>query len=250
MHKHTYLLLFIFLTIVSCKKDEVESFNASTIQFSTYSDGKLIGLNDSISLYNGIPYKITAFKYYISNIRLVNHQGKEISFKMNDENLGADLGVFLFELGKNEQITGSLPDNHYIKIKFDLGLDSDLNDINPNQFSSQHPLSRTQDMFWDMLKYRFVVIEGIADTAKIGEYKFPFSYHIGGAIFLRDIELDIDEYITDGEVSTLPIQFNFDRIFNDGTNQIDISKFFSYHSTEDQKSIGIEMMNNISNAFE
>ena len=249
MSRINILFLFILLLNIACKKEKLES-QASTIKISTYSDGKEIDINESISLYSGIPYKITILKYYISNIRLVNHQGEEISFKMDKENLGADLGVFLFDLGKNEKITGSLPENHYTKLKFDLGLNTALNNIDPNPFSALHPLSRDQDMFWDMLKYRFVVMEGLRDTTKMNLYNFPFSYHLGGEEFLRNIVLNIDWNIKSSENSTLPFRFDLDKIFTDGTDNIDILTFFSYHSIDDQKEIKLKMMDNISNSFE
>lgn len=251
MSKINFLFVFILL-LTACKKDDVviPLPNNSTIQFATYSDGAKVTELQGISLYDGISYKITTLKYYVSNIRLVNDLGEEVPFKIDANILGSEQGVFLYVYGKNEKFTGSIPDNHYTKIKFDLGLDSALNNIDPNPFPAQHPLSRDQDMFWDMMKYRFVVMEGDADTAKYDLYNFPFSFHLGGEEFLRKIELNIDWNIKSNQSSILPIRFDLDKVFTDGTDTIDISTFFSYHSTDDHKEIGLKLMDNISKSFE
>lgn len=247
MFRISFVLFLILLFTVTCKKDIVEN-PAVNIEFLTYSNGDKITVNESTVLFDGTPHKISLLKYYISNIRLVNDKGEEVSFKISENILGSEQGVFLYDLGKNKKTSGSIPENHYTKIKFDIGLNDALNNLDPNPFSALHPLSRDQDMFWDMMKYRFVVMEGSADTAQTGVYNFPYSYHLGGKDFLRKIELDIDWNVKSN--STLPIRFNIDKVFTDGTNNIDILTFFSYHSTEDQKEIGLKMMDNISKSFE
>ena len=246
-------LLFVFiLLLTACKKDDIviQPSTTSTIQLATYSNGEKITEHQGISLYDGISYKITILKFYISNIRLVNHQGEEITFKIDANILGSEQGVFLYEYGKNESFSGSIPANHYMKIRFDLGLDSVLNNIDPNQFSAEHPLSRDKDMFWDMMKYRFVVMEGSVDTAKLDLYNFPFSYHLGGKDFLRNIEMNIDWNVKSDQVTSLPIRIDLDKVFTDGANKIDVLTFFSYHSMDEQKGIGMQLMDNISKSFE
>lgn len=251
MSKINFLLAFILLLSACTKNDEkIETSSTSTIQFETFSQGAKVTELQSISLYDGYSYKITALKYYISNIRLVNEQGQEIPFKTDANILGSEQGVFLYEYGKNESFSGSIPANHYLKIRFDLGLDSVLNNLDPNQFSAEHPLSRDKDMFWDMMKYRFVVMEGNVDTAKLDLYNFPFSYHLGGKDFLRNIEMNIDWNVKSDQVTSLPIRIDLDKVFTDGSNKIDILTFFSYHSMDEQKEIGMQLMDNISKSFE
>lgn len=250
MSKINLFFAFILL-LTSCNKNDVETqTSTSNIQLSVYSNNAKVTENQGISLYDGISYKITTLKFYISNIRLVNHQGEEIPFKIDANILGSEQGVFLYEYGKNESFSGSIPANHYMKIRFDLGLDSTINNLDPNQFSAEHPLSRDKDMFWDMMKYRFVVMEGNADTAKVDLYNFPFSYHLGGSDFLRNIEMDIDWNVKSNQTTTLPIRFDLDKVFSDGINKIDILTFFSYHSMDEQKGIGMQLMDNISKSFE
>ncbi|HUH74051.1 MAG TPA: MbnP family protein [Chitinophagales bacterium] len=245
-------LLFIFLLLLTaCKKDDVVNDPiSSTIQIATYSNGEKVNDNQAISLYDGISYKITSLKYYISNVRLVNAQGQETPFVMDEKILGSEQGVFLYELGENEKFEGVIPAAQYVKIRFDLGLDTELNNLDPNQFSAKHPLSRDTDMFWDMMKYRFVIMEADADTSKVDLYNFPFSFHLGGNEFLRHVELDINWNVKSNSTSTLPIRFDLDKVFTDGTEQIDILKFFSYHSAPGQKEIGLKLMDNISKSFE
>lgn len=249
MHKLTFLLLSVSLFIFSCKKDETSVDNDNiSIEISAISDGKAAKINEELNHLSGLKYKISDLKIYISNIRLVNHQGEDIKFQM--ENIpGSEQGVFLYLVGSNESFSGSLPDNHYTRLKFDVGLAPTLNDLNPNQFSKDHPLSRDTDMYWDMMKYRFVFFDGKLDKAENGSFDFPFSYHLGGDDFLRSAELDINLNVSGDKKLQIPVKLNLDKFFTDNTESIDINSFFSYHSGDGQKETGLLMMDFIRNSF-
>lgn len=249
MRKLTFLLLCSVLLTFSCKKDEKGSEGAVDIAISAISKGKTITANEELQHISGYAYKISSLKFYISNIRLVNHEGADIPFQM-DNIPGGEQGVFLYWLGKNEAFSGSLPDNHYTKIKFDLGLAPSLNDLNPNQFAANHPLSRDTDMYWDMLKYRFLFYEGLLDNTDDGTYKHPFTYHLGGSEFLRTVETGINLYVSGNKKVSVPLNIDVDKIFTDGTDSIDILSFFSYHSGNDNKETGLKMMDFAAKAFE
>lgn len=249
MQKITFFLLCSVFLAFSCKKDEKGTDDSIKIEISTISKGNTVKINDELQHVSGHLYKLSSLKFYISNIRLINHKGDDIPFQM-DNIPGSEQGVFLYWMGKNENFSGSLPDDHYTKIKFDLGLAPVLNDLNPNQFAANHPLSRDTDMYWDMLKYRFLFYEGLLDNTDDGTYKLPFSYHLGGSDFLRTVEKDINLNVSGKKKVGIPLNIDMDKIFTGGTNSIDILNFFSYHSGNDNKETGLKMMDFAAKAFE
>jgi hypothetical protein len=97
-------------------------------------------------------------------------------------------------------------------------------------------------MYWDMLKYRFLVLEGFADINTNSNFDFIYTYHLGGDTFLRTITLDINMDIGSAGMSTMPLRFNIDRIFADGEDVIDMNTFFSFHSQTIGMETGLKMM--------
>jgi hypothetical protein len=145
-------------------------------------------------------------------------------------------------LGKETSFKGTLPPGQYTRLSFDLGLRPSLNDLDPNQFSREHPLSRNTDMYWDMLKYRFLTFEGTADPKKNGSNDLYFTYHLGGNDFLRQANLNINMQAEDGKSTSAKVNIDVMKIFSNPAGSIDITSFFSYHSQDLEKEKGLKMM--------
>jgi hypothetical protein len=62
--------------------------------------------------------------------------------------------------------------------------------------------------------------------------------------------MNIDWNVKSDQVTSLPIRIDLDKVFTDGANKIDVLTFFSYHSMDEQKGIGMQLMDNISKSFE
>jgi hypothetical protein len=238
-----YLAAFIAL-LSSCSKDEGAGnelpLNAE-VKIEVTSDGNVIARNEVITHPQGFPYKVDEFKVYLSNIVFTNENGEPVSLQF-EKRPGAEQGVFLYWLGKNESFKGSLPEGRYTKVSFNLGLDPATNNLNPNQFAREHPLSRTTDMYWDMLKYRFLVLEGFADINSDSDFDFIYTYHLGGDAYLRSVSIDMEMTVGSTGISTLPLSFNIDRVFADGEDVIDMNTFFSFHSQTIGMETGLKMM--------
>ncbi|MCO5230540.1 MAG: hypothetical protein M9958_05215 [Chitinophagales bacterium] len=251
--KNWFNIFWVFLLFSACKKDDINIESPSTpleISIDAMANHRLVKTGEIYQHLSLLDYKVSELKFYISNIRFINQEGQEFPFSISKNIPGHEQGVFLYWLGKNEITSGNIDAQEYKQIKFDLGLSPTLNDLNPNQFSSTHPLSRDTDMFWDMLKYRFLIFEGKLDKDNDSSYSLPYSYHLGGDEFLRTVTLNIDLDLRDKNLKKLPIQFNLDKLYTDGTDTIDILNFFSYHSINEQKEIGLKMMDFSANAFE
>ena len=180
------------------------------------------------------------FFLYLSDITVVNSSGVRIPVKE----------VFLYKWGADEFIQVSIPAGIYDSLVFGLGLSESLNNSNPNAFPDNHPLSMAQDMFWPMLKYRFVVMEGAVDTtlSKTGVVNFPLTYHLGADDLYRTISRAFTFTVEEGENRTVNIPVELNSIFDGPGGTIDMRTHFSNHSTDMEKAA--IMINNLATQME
>lgn len=248
MKRVLFLSICALFLLNSCDKD-IKETAAVRVELKTVANGSTIGINQTINHPAGYPYRISDFKIYLSYIRLEDQYGNvnEISI---DNYSGSEKQVFLYALGKNETFKGQVRLGTYKKIVFGLGLDPATNNLNPNQFPAEHPLSRNQDMYWDMTKYRFMVFEGFADTNSVGTFNHVFTYHIGGDQFFKEVTVNKEITVKDvNKTYTLPLELDINKLFNAEGEVIDIRSFFSFHSTGIDEELGQKMMNNASKSF-
>lgn len=142
--------------------------------------------------------------------------------------------VFLYKWGADESLTLEIPAGSYDSLIFGLGLSPALNNSNPNAFDNSHPLSIAQDMFWPMLKYRFVLLEGAVDTtvAMNGPVTFPISYHLGADELYRRIAIHSPFTIAQGGTHSLTLPVELKAIFDGPAGVIDMRTHFANHSTD------------------
>lgn len=143
-----------------------------TIHFKNVVDGKDLKLNDTASLYknaNGDDFKITTFKYYISNLSLTAKDGHTIAIPDSYYLINTADSASL-----NQQIR-NIPEGDYKGITFQIGIDSMRNFAG----AQTGALDPAKGMFWSWNSgYIFVKLEGesVKSTAK----KNRLTFHIGG----------------------------------------------------------------------
>lgn len=109
-------------------------------------------------------------KMYLSDIQLTHTSGTATVIK--------DVSLLNLQEGNTLSILETVPTGTYSSIELILGLNESKNNSNPNDYNSDHPLSTAQAMYWGMLKYRFVIIEGkVLDSNKT--ILNSVSYHTG-----------------------------------------------------------------------
>lgn len=240
-----YLIIFCLTAFTfGCKKetpDPVDHTENVAVDIHTLLNGAAIKKNVALNFNDTVQLNLADLKFYLSDIRFINEKNQEekADFKAYDEN------VFLYQLGDSGKFSLVVPAGKYKSARFNVGLAPAINDLNPNQFTADHPLSRDHDMYWDMMKYRFFVLDGKSDYPVAGNFTHVMSYHLGGDEYLRTVELPFEVTLTDNEVSTFNIYFDLEKVFKD----IDWTVFFSFHSIQDQKENGLKMMDNVSKSF-
>lgn len=196
--KKTHFILFGLLTLLftsPCECDAQRSGKGMlSIRFNHTVDKQPLVL-DSLLYKNelGQSYSVTKFKYYISNIQLMNTQGKSISLP----------GYFLIdeENASSKSIALALPNGEYTVLKFVIGVDS-LHNCSGAQSGA---LDEANGMFWAWnTGYIFLKLEG-KSAASTAPGKI-FEYHIGGykapANAIRTVSLPIEKSIQIKNAST------------------------------------------------
>lgn len=236
-----YILpILIFSLIVSCSKDENNAVaNTIFLHFNnTFKQTPIVlgGANsveatENTSI-NGQVHHFSELKYVISNIRLVNAEGEEIPYHIND----LDRGAWVINQAKPETLDCMLEDipvGTYNQIKFGLGIKPDLNILDEVRFPAFYAAAGANDteMMWEWgTGYRFVKIEGFYDedhkalsihtgstvTGTAGE---PDTYTQGVNAY-RDIILTLPDPLVVGNVAGLTIDADFDKLLSGLTHKI------------------------------
>lgn len=231
--KHILLLIAVVAVLSACDKTSTPNDKVSI-----YADGLIAtgGIPDSV---DGRAASISAFRVYLSRIRLVTEAGDTVPV--------AD--YFLYDYpanGLSARIAElDLPDARISRLLFSVGLYPELNATDPVIYPSGHPLSIDKDMYWGMLKYRFLVAEGAFDSsaAKNGAPNLPFSLHLGADTLYR--ELSVPVYGIGGNVSELHIEMDPLTVYQGyGEFPLDMRDYYSNHSSPAEIPDAIELMDN------
>jgi hypothetical protein len=146
---------------------------------------------------SGQNYTITNFKYYISNIRVMDMNGKEHESKNSYYLVREDDAV-----SKDIELA-DVPAGKYKSISFMIGVDS-LHNCSGAQSGALDPIN---GMFWTWSTgYIFFKLEGKSPASK--QPAHIFEYHIGGykepTNFIRNVSIDL----TDGSIEPPMVGIN------------------------------------------
>ncbi|MBK8363014.1 MAG: hypothetical protein IPL24_04840 [Bacteroidetes bacterium] len=189
--KILFFILLNFIGIVS--NGNPENGNELQINFRHFvgSDSLIFKTKEYVNEL-GQKYTVTKFKYYISNIQLINDSGKVFSseeyFLINED-----------EPQSKGFSVKDVPPGNYKTLSFIIGVDS-LRNCSGLQEGALDPV---KGMFWAWnTGYIFLKLEGTSEssTAQGG----IFEYHIGGfkepVNAIRKISLEMDSLIFADEV--------------------------------------------------
>ncbi|MDX2001894.1 MAG: MbnP family protein [Chitinophagales bacterium] len=212
MKIRNYFLLALVITIgfTSCKDDKETGSSKVNLAFTTVFGTEAY---DTASYYHaGEPethIKFETVNYYISNVRLVDHDGNETSFDK----------YFLVKSGQSNNFElGEVDADHYHYIRFDVGVDSATNhgtDPATQPSGSALAVQSDKSMFWSWNSgYIFMRIDGMIDTTDNHPPTFTNSvqYHIGGDASIRPISLDIDLEMDGENDRTLTLKLDMEKV--------------------------------------
>lgn len=204
--------MLILPLLFSCKKNEASKQVSVKVTMVNFS-GKT-AVNRS--------YAISTARLYLSNFELVDASGNATPVKdlilANSTNTAAQ-NSFNF----------SMPSGNYTKFRYHFGLDHNTNhNTDPATYADAEPLSIAQDMYWGMLRYRFIVVEGDIDSsaAKDQTPANPFSMHLGTDTLYRELNTAMS-----AAPKEIDIRIDLSSLFILDTDTFDITHF-SNHSSD------------------
>ncbi len=175
-----YLLLLLLGLSAFCVAQTQQS-----ISFQHMMGNQALVLEDSLQNSNGEKLVVRRFKYYISNLVLIDEQGYKQAY--------ADIYYLVNEAEpSSKKIILPNANKNYSAIEFVLGVDSARN-CSGIQTGVLDPM---QGMFWTWnTGYVFAKLEGAAPSSALPAH--AFTYHIGGfktgENVLKKIRLEIPE---------------------------------------------------------
>ena len=210
-----------------------ESCTYPELEFGvSYKVGNEIFHTDSI-YYLGtsqVAVKFTGFKFYISNIVLTDDAGEEK--KIND-------GIALISSDYDDYTIGEFNKGRYTNLSFNLGVDEETNQLNPDEFVNGHPLS-SNDMFRGNNGYLFLRAFGNVDTDFDGLFSNQISLDLGTLDLLRTISVPVDIVIENVTTKQLKFEVDLARVFE----SVDLATNFSVDFASDPKTAN-QIMDNL-----
>ncbi len=200
------ILALVLMTGASCeKKNDGPSSGTLELRCKATFGGEdlIIGKAFAYPL-NNSALKFYLVDYLLSNVRLVDGQGKDyvlnevdiIDFSQtNTDPAKAAAGITLrFE---------GIPVGTYPSLVVGVGVDTVVNRTKPQDYPSGHPLSIGANRYWDAWSsFIFTKTQGLADINGTGVFSLPFSYHTGGDGLYREITFQHSTVIKGGQVTT------------------------------------------------
>ncbi len=210
---NSILFLALFTTHVDGKSLQIELI-------PTYGDRPLKlaspGPVDSV----GRPLSVTRLDFLVSNLQFQSDKGEWLEFKNW-------FGYFSFGEGRNQLQVDPAPVGSYKAIRFNIGLNPEVNGSDPNQYPPSHPLNpQTNGLHWGWQGgYVFLAFEGhyTRDDGSLG----GFSYHIANDKNMMTVQLPL-EFDYDRH-SRIALTLDLDRLLRE-QHRIDVAATPSSHS--------------------
>lgn len=155
------------LFVASCTPDEPKAETGTvTLEFEHIFDGDAFALGNDYTTSNGDIITPSTFRYYVSNIVLLNDDGSSTYEVPNSYSI-VDIDV---EESLELDIT-DVPNGEYSKVNFILGVDSTANVSG----AQEGALDQANGLFWSWNNgYIFLKLEGRTSNST------DITYHIGG----------------------------------------------------------------------
>ncbi|WP_405607111.1 MbnP family protein [Polaribacter sp. Asnod1-A03] len=238
--KKYLLVALISLGIVSCSEDSIPVANDVILEFNNTFGETTIVLGDATSAEatvntstEGQAHHFEELKYVITNIRLIDAEGNEFPYHVND----LDAGATIVDQSKTETlqyVLTDIPSDEYTQIKFGLGVKTELNTLDEVSFPNFYAAAGANDtaMHWEWgTGYRFTKIEGFygADNSELSFHSGSTvegtngdeSTYTQGVDAYRDITLDLTTNATVGNnAPIIMIKADFDMFLSGESNKV------------------------------
>ncbi|QCR23262.1 MbnP family protein [Pontibacter sp. SGAir0037] len=175
--------LALLTLITSCSDDNIATNGSVVLQFEHMVGSQVLQLEDeSYTSPAGIPYTVSSFKYYISNVKLLNDAGQVTYVEPESYHLIEQGGKTFFELK-------DIPAATYSGLELSIGVDEELN----HRIDHQGDLDPANEMVWDWDSgYKFLMVVGnFTGNTRNGGLVF----HVGGDVNYKTLQYTLPQPI-------------------------------------------------------
>ncbi len=210
-------LLFLYLPLLSaCNNTETKTQGTVALHFLHMVGTQPLHLeSETYTGPTGDTYTVSNFKYYISNVKLMNSAGQATYIEPESYHLIAQEGKSAIHLK-------GVPADTYTKLELSIGVDEELN----HRIDHQGDLDPSNEMVWDWnTGYKFLLLVGnfTGDTRSGG-----LVFHVGGDVNYKTLTLDLPQPINlrDHKSYQIALKADVNEIFQ-GPHTIDFDEMSS-----------------------
>ncbi len=239
----------ILSTATSCKDDDDDPkpTNDSNVKLiiELYNGANPMVWDDVVGVDNVNEFRMEFFKFYLSNISVVNTAGKSILLK--------DVVIADASEVDGMTFTFAAPAGSYDKMTVGVGLDAVLNAKDPVSFSPEEPLSAAQAMYWSWAtKYRFIRIDARANqNGAIGDTNdILVAYHPGADALYAVKDLVKPFSLVTAGTTEFKVKLDVAAFFDGPGGILDIPTEPQSHTTPDDYAIAQKFTTNFIAALE
>ena len=198
--------------------------------------------SDDLDLDGEESLQLTRLSYLLSNPRFkrADNPVKESPWLEQSDWFGFVDG----ESSLDRPSLSGLPSERFSALQFNIGLNPEADESDPNQYPADHPLNPVYNrLHWSWQgSYIFLALEGrLAND----ELALGFSYHLGNPASLMNVMIPLDFTLDQDAVITL--DFHLDRIFSK-MNAAHIAEQTSTHGREGD-ALAVQLRTRIEKAF-
>lgn len=245
MKQLLYLALFA-IVLVSCKKDKpdpdpdpIDPAGQTTlrIKINAFYENEPLVFGQTYHNISNYRVNVTDLRMYLAHIYGVRSGGETVSF--------SDIEFANLTNGEVTLSLGTVPSGNYSEFGFGLGVPEEMNSpANPNfsiaVFSSDHPLSQNNGMYWTwQTGYRFVIFDGKYDTDPDGTgLLIPgYSFHTGKDESYRNVVFPNASFTVEAnKQNTVYLDLHVDRFYYSETDTIDLAVHNQSHGSNQELS--------------
>jgi hypothetical protein len=195
-----------------------------------------LDFDSEYDLGNSTAVNLAVFKYYISNL----------SLKSSTNTVLSDIELIDLVDPNTTTIRYKAAPGNYDGLEFNIGVPEDLNSKDPSVYPVGHPLSSLNGTYWTWsTQYRFVMLEGKADTTGNGIFDLNYVYHTGIDTCFRSVDYPSSFTVPNYEDSVIVnVNFHFDEFWSG----IDVKTEDLTHVT-DEMELALKVSDAFANAF-